>query len=96
MAMLFPFSVEVSNSFALVADEPIDEDLGRDAEKTFKKVKFAKKENKVANRHGKYPSYMKHFPYYLPVPVTEFLSAEAAKHCESWGRSLHTSQRASP
>ena len=83
---MLPFSIEVSNSFSSIANEPIVEDLGRDAEKTSKTVKIAKKEKRKAHRHQKYPSCLKYFPYYPAKPVTEFLSAEETKHYESWYR----------
>ena len=76
----------MSNAFALIADAPIDGDLGRDAEKTSKTVKFAKKEHRAANRHEKYFSYLNYFHYYPPKSVTEFLSTETTKHYESWYR----------
>ena len=86
MAMLLPFSIKVSNSFSSISNEPIEDDIGRDSEKTSQTVKFAKKENRVAHRHGKYPSYLKYVPYHPAKTVTEFQSAEAIKHYESWYR----------
>ena len=86
MAVLFPFSLKEQKPTACQATETCSENLSRDAKKSSKRVKFPKVLNKVANRHGKFPSYLKYFPYAKTKPVTEFLSKEAIKHYEAWYR----------
>ena len=86
MAIMMPFSIKVTNDFDPIADVPTKENLGRDAENTSKKVKFAKKDHQIAARHIKHPSYLKYFPYKEMPPVTKFMSSEESEHYNAWYR----------